>query len=302
MTGAIATISRTASRARASRSRSTTCSAPATPSCPASCAAGWAARSSRPAAPGPMPSGAFAVSRLLCSPEYPTFAELQHLPAEWQPHRALRKDEDDQPHPLGDDPPAASPDTLMALAIDHRIAARGHGERGRRAGRAHRRLQGAGGQGRGPGCRWPPRLRHADRRAPMAARPCSAPPISRSGSAVRSSCPARGRCDFEGSGIIGAQLVEWPVGHTIKCLCFYHPDDPAELKQRQERELLRALRRRAQDRPRTAGRDHRRQARSAEDRHGGRASCSASTISASSPIGGSSSRRRTKPRGARSAT
>jgi 5-dehydro-2-deoxygluconokinase len=45
--------------------------------------------------------------------------------------------------------------------------------------------------------------------------------------------------EFEGGGDIGARLVEWPVGHTIKCLCFYHPDDPNELKIRQERELLR---------------------------------------------------------------
>jgi sugar/nucleoside kinase (ribokinase family) len=45
--GAIRTISRTASSARASRSRSTTCWAPAMPSCPASCAAGWAARAWR---------------------------------------------------------------------------------------------------------------------------------------------------------------------------------------------------------------------------------------------------------------
>jgi 5-dehydro-2-deoxygluconokinase len=45
--------------------------------------------------------------------------------------------------------------------------------------------------------------------------------------------------DFEGGGSLGAQLIEWPVGHTIKCLCFYHPDDPPELKERQERELLR---------------------------------------------------------------
>ncbi|MCC2650178.1 MAG: 5-dehydro-2-deoxygluconokinase, partial [Microvirga sp.] len=45
--------------------------------------------------------------------------------------------------------------------------------------------------------------------------------------------------DFEGGGSLGAKLVEWPVGHTIKCLCFYHPDDPPELKERQERDLLR---------------------------------------------------------------
>jgi 5-dehydro-2-deoxygluconokinase len=35
------------------------------------------------------------------------------------------------------------------------------------------------------------------------------------------------------------QLAEWPVTHTVKCLCFYHPDDDAELKARQERELMR---------------------------------------------------------------
>ena len=32
-------------------------------------------------------------------------------------------------------------------------------------------------------------------------------------------------------------LAEWPVTQTVKCLCFYHPDDNEELKARQEREL-----------------------------------------------------------------
>jgi 5-dehydro-2-deoxygluconokinase len=45
--------------------------------------------------------------------------------------------------------------------------------------------------------------------------------------------------DFEDGGSLGAKLVEWPLSHTIKCLCFYRPDDPPELKARQERELLR---------------------------------------------------------------
>jgi 5-dehydro-2-deoxygluconokinase len=45
--------------------------------------------------------------------------------------------------------------------------------------------------------------------------------------------------DFEGGGDLGSALVEWPVGHTIKCLCFYRPDDPEDLKAEQERELLR---------------------------------------------------------------
>ena len=45
--------------------------------------------------------------------------------------------------------------------------------------------------------------------------------------------------EFEAGGSLGAKLVEWPVVHTIKCLCFYHPDDSPEMKARQERELLR---------------------------------------------------------------
>ncbi len=65
-------------------------------------------------------SGAFAVSRLLCSPEIPTFAELQHFLKEGSRHEgpALRRGH--QPHSLGDDAAGRSP-TLMALAIDHRM-------------------------------------------------------------------------------------------------------------------------------------------------------------------------------------
>ena len=37
---------------------------------------------------------------------------------------------------------------------------------------------------------------------------------------------------------LGSHLVEWPLDQTVKCLCFYHPDDAAELKERQEAALL----------------------------------------------------------------
>ena len=43
--------------------------------------------------------------------------------------------------------------------------------------------------------------------------------------------------EIEGGGDLGAHLIEWPVTHTVKCLCFYHPDDDDDLKARQEREL-----------------------------------------------------------------
>ncbi|RUY23114.1 DUF2090 domain-containing protein, partial [Mesorhizobium sp. M7A.F.Ca.CA.001.13.2.1] len=42
---------------------------------------------------------------------------------------------------------------------------------------------------------------------------------------------------FEFSQDIGSQLAEWPVDHCIKCLCFYHPDDPAALKDEQQQKL-----------------------------------------------------------------
>jgi 5-dehydro-2-deoxygluconokinase len=45
--------------------------------------------------------------------------------------------------------------------------------------------------------------------------------------------------DFEGGGSLAGRLIEWPLIHTIKCLAFYHPGDPAELRAKQDRELLR---------------------------------------------------------------
>jgi hypothetical protein len=39
---------------------------------------------------------------------------------------------------------------------------------------------------------------------------------------------------------LGTHLVEWPTEPVVKFLCFYHPDDDAALRVRQEREMLRA--------------------------------------------------------------
>jgi 5-dehydro-2-deoxygluconokinase len=44
---------------------------------------------------------------------------------------------------------------------------------------------------------------------------------------------------FEFSQDLGSRLIDWPVDHCIKVLCFYHPDDAPELK-RQQVEKLRA--------------------------------------------------------------
>ena len=43
---------------------------------------------------------------------------------------------------------------------------------------------------------------------------------------------------FEGGPDLGCTLREWPAEHCAKCLVFYHPDDPAELRAEQERQVL----------------------------------------------------------------
>jgi 5-dehydro-2-deoxygluconokinase len=44
---------------------------------------------------------------------------------------------------------------------------------------------------------------------------------------------------FEGGADVGCTLREWPTAHCVKCLVFYHPDDPAALKEEQEAQVLR---------------------------------------------------------------
>ncbi len=44
---------------------------------------------------------------------------------------------------------------------------------------------------------------------------------------------------FESSADVATELATWPRNHVVKCLAFYHPDDPEELRERQERQLLR---------------------------------------------------------------
>jgi 5-dehydro-2-deoxygluconokinase len=182
-------------------------------------------------------SGAFAVSRLLCSPEIPTFAELQYFLKHGSPHKALRFDEDiNHVHWATTRRPA--PDTLMALAIDHRMQLEAMAkEVGAPVDRipdfkvlavqaTARVANGRPGFGMLiDGIYGREALFRAADHPFWIGRPVE--------------LPGSRPLDFENGGSLGAQLIEWPVGHTIKCLCFYHPDDPANLKERQERELLR---------------------------------------------------------------
>lgn len=180
--------------------------------------------------------GAFAVSRLLCAPEIPTFAELQYFLAHGSPHRALRKDEAIN-HVHWATTRRRDIPSMMALACDHRsqleeLAMRLGAEPARirdfkvlAVKAAARVAAGRPGYGmlldekHGREAMY----EYARHSFDWLGRPVELP----------GSRPLR----FEVSQDIGSLLPEWPVDHCIKALCFYHPDDPAELKHEQQEKL-----------------------------------------------------------------
>jgi 5-dehydro-2-deoxygluconokinase len=44
---------------------------------------------------------------------------------------------------------------------------------------------------------------------------------------------------FEGSADVATEISTWPLSHVVKCLVIYHPDDPDDLRGRQQRQLKR---------------------------------------------------------------
>ncbi|BCG91675.1 bifunctional 5-dehydro-2-deoxygluconokinase/5-dehydro-2-deoxyphosphogluconate aldolase [Mesorhizobium sp. 131-2-1] len=180
--------------------------------------------------------GAFAVSRLLCAPEYPTFEELQYFLKHGSKHLALRKDEAIN-HIHWATTRRRDIPSLMALACDHRVqledvaaktgadAARIEDFKVLTVKAAARVAVGRDGYGMLLDEKYGRDAMFEFARHPFAwlGRPVELP----------GSRPLR----FEFSQDIGSQLVDWPVEHCIKCLCFYHPDDPVELKTEQQQKL-----------------------------------------------------------------
>ncbi len=181
--------------------------------------------------------GAFAVSRLLCSAEYPTYPELRRFLDYGASQRALRHDET-LSHVHWATTRREQPPEILALAIDHRAQleaiADAAGASRNRIGAfkllaveaASRVAQGRRGFGMLLDGRYGREaLFRAEERGFWIGRPVEEP----------GSRPL----EFEFGGSLGARLIEWPLSHTVKCLCFYRPDDTPETKARQERELLR---------------------------------------------------------------
>jgi len=179
--------------------------------------------------------GAFAVSRLLCSPEYPTWEELTYFLAHGASERALRKDVALN-HIHWATTRRRQPPTLTALAIDHRAQLEAMADRLGAprekinklkvlAVRAAAKIAGGkAGYGMLLDEIYGREALFAAAKEPFwIGRPVEQP----------GSRPLR----FEFSQDIGARLAEWPVTHTVKCLAFFHPDDDEALRREQTETL-----------------------------------------------------------------
>ncbi|KQT66042.1 MULTISPECIES: bifunctional 5-dehydro-2-deoxygluconokinase/5-dehydro-2-deoxyphosphogluconate aldolase [unclassified Aureimonas] len=176
--------------------------------------------------------GAFAVSRLLCAPEIPTWAELQFFLKHGSKERALRKDAAINHIHWATTRRRAIPD-LMAFAIDHRSQledlAAGDAERLNRipafkvlaveaAARVADKRPGFG-------------MLLDDKYGREALFAAAREPGFWVGKPIE--LPGSRPLRFEFSQDLGSRLIDWPVDHCIKVLCFYHPDDQSDLKAEQ---------------------------------------------------------------------
>src|SRR5262249_35874439 len=168
--------------------------------------------------------GALAVSRLLCSAEFPTLPELRHYLAEGSRHRALRED----PwlthlHRVTTRRPG--PAELVVLALDE------HAPEQRLAAlwplvvAAAARVR-TGGAGIG--------VLFAAGEAPAVLNDAS-----RAGLWVAQAVERHGRAERAYPDALAVHLNEWPVTRTVKCRCQLDPDDPDDARSVEEARLLR---------------------------------------------------------------
>jgi 5-dehydro-2-deoxygluconokinase len=180
-------------------------------------------------------SGALVVSRHSCAPASPTRIELQHFLEHGSPHRALRHDEAlNHIHwattRRGDWP------EICALAFDHRIqleriAQRHHQPISRIADfkmLIYRAACRASGEDRSFGILVDERFGRAVLDQAGGKKHWVARPIE---------LPENTPLVFEGGRDPGIILREWPVNYVVKCLVYWHPDDPAELAEAQQRQI-----------------------------------------------------------------
>lgn len=182
--------------------------------------------------------GAIVVSRHGCAPAEPTWQELKlYLSREDWPHRLREAALLEQAHWATTRHPVY--DNLAVLAIDHRaqfetlLATLKLGDAGsisrfkELALDAVRRVADIGGQfGILADGRYGTRTLEGAADLPYWI-----------GRAIE--IPGSRPVQFEGGAAVGATLRTWPLTHVVKCLVHYHPDDAAQLRAAQERQLMR---------------------------------------------------------------
>lgn len=193
--------------------------------------------------------GAFAVSRLLCAPEIPTWTELSYFLEHGSTERALRKDAEIN-HVHWATTRRRDIPSMKALAIDHRSQledmAGGDAQKLARIPElkvlavkaAAQVADGRDGFG----------MLLDDKYGRDALYAASAIPNFWVAKPIE--LPGSRPLQFEFSQDLGSRLVDWPVDHCIKVLCFYRPDDTADLREVQIAKL-----RAAYDAARKVGRE-----------------------------------------------
>ena len=182
-------------------------------------------------------AGAIVVSRHGCAPAMPTWPEMQAFLAHRERPFRLREDAELE-HIHWATTRAGTYDRLTVLAIDHRAQFEDMArELGADLGRvpAFKRLalealdQVAGGD--------PQFGILLDGRFGFDALAAAADHPYWIGRPIE--VPKSRPLDFEGSADVAAEIADWPLNQVVKVLCLYHPDDEAELRARQERQLAR---------------------------------------------------------------
>ncbi len=184
--------------------------------------------------------GAFAVSRLLCAPEIPTWTELNYFLEHGSKEHALRKDAEIN-HVHWATTRRRDIPKLMALAIDHRLQledmADGDAQKLARvpdfkvlAVKAAAQIaNGRDGFG----------MLIDDKYGRDALYATGA--FKNFWVAKPIELPGSRPLQFEFTQDLGSRLIDWPVDHCIKVLCFFHPDDPDALRHEQIEKLRSAF-------------------------------------------------------------
>ncbi len=184
--------------------------------------------------------GAFAVSRLLCAPEIPTWTELNYFLEHGSKEHALRKDAEIN-HVHWATTRRRDIPKLMALAIDHRLQledmANGDAQKLARVPEfkvlavkaAAQIANGRDGFG----------MLIDDKYGRDALYATGA--FQNFWVAKPIELPGSRPLQFEFTQDLGSRLIDWPVDHCIKVLCFFHPDDADALRHEQIEKLRSAF-------------------------------------------------------------